>query len=159
MRILGIDPGLRFTGWGVVDFDGGRFSHAANGTIKVPVSLSLAERLAFIHKALRRVVEEFKPQAAAIEEPFVNINPASTLKLGAARGVALAVPALFGVPVAEFSPNLIKKSVAGVGHARKEQIEMMVGVLLAKPKIDSEHAADALAIAIARAYNRPMPKT
>ncbi|MCL2439083.1 MAG: crossover junction endodeoxyribonuclease RuvC [Alphaproteobacteria bacterium] len=153
MIILGIDPGLRFTGWGVIERRGNSLVHIANGTIKVPEKAPMSERLKLIHDGLREVVEKFAPSAAAIEDVFVNMNPQSTLKLGAARGVAFVVPALFGIPVAEFSPNLVKKSITGVGHATKEQIQMMVGVLLGKPATDSEHSADALAIAITRAHS------
>ncbi|MDR1009048.1 MAG: crossover junction endodeoxyribonuclease RuvC [Rickettsiales bacterium] len=153
MRILGIDPGLRFTGWGVIGHEHGRFTHIANGTVRIPEKLAMAERLRHIHDGLAAVMDEYKPEAAAIEEVFVNMNPASTLKLGAARGVAFLMPALYGVPVFEYSANLVKKSITGVGHAGKEQIEMMIGVLLGRPAVDSEHAADALAIAICHSNN------
>ena len=154
MIILGIDPGLRCTGWGAIESPGNALRHIANGTIRASESLPMAERLRLIHEGLSRVVAEFRPDAAAIEETFVNMNPSSTLKLGAARGVAFVVPALAGVEVSEYSPNLVKKSVVGVGHASKGQIEAMVGVLLGHPVLDSEHAADALAIAITRAHHR-----
>jgi crossover junction endodeoxyribonuclease RuvC len=156
--ILGIDPGLRFTGYGLIKADKGRLAHVANGTIKIGEKLPMPERLAAIHRGLAKVLEEYSPAEAAIEETFVNMNPSSTLRLGQARGVAILTPGLYGVPVAEYSPNLVKKSVVGLGHAGKDQIEMMVGVLLGKPKIDSEHAADALAIAICHAHNRTAPK-
>lgn len=158
MLILGIDPGLRFTGYGLISFDSGRLTHMANGTLKISEKLPLSERLAAIHRGLAEVFEKYKPDEAAIEETFVNMNPSSTLRLGQARGVALLTPGLFGVPVFEYSPNLVKKSTVGLGHAGKDQVEMMVGVLLGRPRIDSEHAADALAIAICHAHNRNAPK-
>ena len=154
VRILGIDPGLLHTGWGVIEKDGARLVHIANGTINIPAKGTLPERLTQIYEKLSTVVKEYQPDEAAVEETFVNVNPASTLKLGQARGVAILTPALLGVKVFEYSPNLVKKSVVGVGHAAKEQVEMMVGVLLAKPAVDSEHAADSLAIAVCHAHNR-----
>ena len=154
MLIMGIDPGLRNTGWGVVDFTNNQFRHIANGTLKISEKGTLPERLAEIYKKLTAVLEQYKPEEVAVEEVFVNVNPASTLKLGQARGVAILTPAIIGIPVFEYSPNLIKKSVVGVGHASKEQIQMMVGILLGQPKIDSEHSGDALAMAICHAHNR-----
>ncbi|MDR1476694.1 MAG: crossover junction endodeoxyribonuclease RuvC [Rickettsiales bacterium] len=156
--ILGIDPGLRFTGYGIIDCENGRLRHVANGTIRISEKLPMPERLAAIHRGLSKVLEEHSPDEAAVEEAFVNMNPSSTLRLGQARGVALLTPGLFGVPVYEYSPNLVKKSVVGAGHAAKEQIGMMVGVLLGRPKVDSEHSADALAIAICHAHNRTAPE-
>lgn len=153
MKIMGIDPGLRFTGWGVIEFSNNQFVHIANGTIKANVKNSLAERLAEIYKGLTTIIKQYTPERVAVEEVFVNINPESTLKLGQARGIALLVPSLFNIPVFEYSPNLIKKSVVGVGHASKEQIQMMVSILLNKPLIDSEHSGDALAMAICHAHN------
>ena len=154
MLIMGIDPGLRFNGWGAVEFDRGAFRHIENGTIKIPEKLPLPERLKLIHDGLFEVLSKYQPAEVAIEETFVNMNPSSTLRLGQARGVAMLTPALLGIPVFEYQPTLVKKSVVGVGHAAKGQIEMMVGILLGKPVIDSEHAADALAIAITHAHNR-----
>jgi crossover junction endodeoxyribonuclease RuvC len=142
------------TGWGVIEKDGSRLVHIANGTINIPAKGTLPERLAQIHQKLSDVVKQYQPAEAAVEETFVNANPSSTLKLGQARGVAILTPALFGVKVSEYSPNLVKKSVVGVGHAKKEQIAMMVGVLLGRPTLDSEHAADSLAVAICHAHNR-----
>ena len=153
MIIMGIDPGLRFNGWGVVEFSNNQFRHIANGTLKITQDAPLPERLAEIHRRLTDVLKEYRPDAVAVEEVFVNVNPSSTLKLGQARGVAILTPSLLGIPVFEYSANLIKKSVVGVGHATKEQIQMMVGVLLSKPKIDSEHSGDALAMAICHAHN------
>lgn len=154
MLIMGIDPGLRHTGWGIVDFTNNQFRHIANGTLNISEKGTLPERLAEIYKKLREVLEQYKPEEVAVEEVFVNVNPSSTLKLGQARGVAILTPSILGISVFEYSPNLIKKSVVGIGHATKEQIQMMVGVLLNKPKIDSEHSGDALAMAICHAHNR-----
>ncbi|MBQ8660420.1 MAG: crossover junction endodeoxyribonuclease RuvC [Alphaproteobacteria bacterium] len=151
---MGIDPGLRHTGWGIVDFTNNQFRHIANGTLNISEKGTLPERLAEIYKRLREVLEQYKPEEVAVEEVFVNVNPSSTLKLGQARGVAILTPSILGISVFEYSPNLIKKSVVGIGHATKEQIQMMVGVLLNKPKIDSEHSGDALAMAICHAHNR-----
>ena len=153
MIIMGIDPGLRFNGWGVVDFSNNQFRHIANGTLKITQNATLPERLAEIYRKLTEVLDQYKPDAVAVEEIFVNVNPSSTLKLGQARGVAILTPSLLGIPVFEYSANLIKKSVVGVGHATKEQIQMMVGVLLGKPAIDSEHSGDALAMAVCHAHN------
>lgn len=154
MKIIGIDPGLRFTGYGVIEYNAGTFKHIANGTFKTNDKLSLPERLSQIYTFLNEVLEQYKPEESAVEEVFVNVNPSSTLKLGQARGVAILTPSLKGIPVSEYSPNLIKKSVVGVGHAGKEQIQTMVKLLLSNPKIDSEHSGDALAIAICHAHNR-----
>ena len=154
MLIMGIDPGLRHTGWGIVDFTNNQFRHIANGTLNISEKGTLPERLAEIYKRLREVLEQYKPEEVAVEEVFVNVNPSSTLKLGQARGVAILTPSILGISVFEYSPNLIKKSVVGIGHATKEQIQMMVGVLPNKPKIDSEHSGDALAMAICHAHNR-----
>ena len=153
MIIMGIDPGLRFNGWGVVDFSNNQFRHIANGTLKITQNATLPERLAEIYRKLTEVLDQYKPDAVAVEEVFVNVNPSSTLKLGQARGVAILTPSLLGIPVFEYSATLIKKSVVGVGHATKEQIQMMVGVLLGKPAIDSEHSGDALAMAVCHAHN------
>ena len=154
MIIMGIDPGLRFNGWGVIEFSNNQFRHIANGTLKISEKGTLPERLAEIYRKLTDVLKEYNPDEVAVEEVFVNVNPASTLKLGQARGVAILTPSLLGIPVFEYSPNLIKKSVVGVGHASKEQIQMMVGILLNKPKIDSEHSGDALAMAVCHAHNK-----
>jgi crossover junction endodeoxyribonuclease RuvC len=154
MVIMGIDPGLLNTGWGAVDCDRGRLVHIANGTIRIKPSLPFSERLAGIFSALGAVLEEYRPDEAVVEETFVNVNPRTTLSLGCARGVAILAPAALRIPVFEYSPAEIKQAVTGLGRAKKEQVEMMVGVLLARPEIDSEHAADALAMAICRAHNR-----
>ena len=152
MRLLGIDPGLRFTGWGVVDAEGNRLRHVANGVIKSGNG-ELAIRLRRLHDGLQEVVAAFQPDSAAVEETFVNRDGQSTLKLGQARGIALLVPALADVPVAEYAANSVKKSVVGYGHADKTQIGHMIGVLLPGAIVDSADAADALAIAICHAHH------
>lgn len=152
MRVVGLDPGLRRTGWGVIEADGSRLRHIANGEVRSDESLDLAARLAQIHAGLVAVLEEFEPTEAAVEETFVNRNPVSTLKLGQARGVALLVPAQAGIPVHEYAANRIKKAVVGVGHADKAQIGMMVGTLLPGVALAGADAADALAVAICHAH-------
>ena len=152
MRLLGVDPGLRFTGWGVVDVDGNRLRHVANGVIKSGTG-ELALRLVRLHHGLQDVVSEHQPDSAAVEETFVNRDGQSTLKLGQARGIALLVPALAGIPVAEYAANRVKKSVVGYGHADKNQIGHMIGVLLPGALVESPDAADALAIAICHAHH------
>lgn len=152
MRLLGVDPGLRFTGWGVVDVDGNRLRHVANGVIKSGTG-ELAERLKRLHLGLQDVVATHSPDGAAVEETFVNRDGQSTLKLGQARGVALLVPALAGIPVSEYAANAVKKSVVGYGHADKTQIGHMIGVLLPGATVDSPDAADALAVAICHAHH------
>jgi crossover junction endodeoxyribonuclease RuvC len=154
IRILGIDPGLRRTGWGVVAIDGNRLSFLACGSLATDDRASLAERLVTIHDGLRRVVEQHAPDEAAVEATFVNKDAAATLKLGQARGVAMLVPAAAGLPVAEYAPNLVKKTIIGAGHGEKAQIRMMIGVLLPKADPRSHDAADALAIAITHAHHR-----
>ena len=154
IRILGVDPGLRNTGWGVIEVTGTRLGYVSCGSIRTDAASSLAERLALIHRALARLVEDQRPAEAAVEETFVNRDPQSTLKLGQARGVALAALALQGLPVAEYAANLIKKTVVGVGHAEKRQVAMMVKTLLAASQAPSPDAADALAVAICHAQHR-----
>ena len=154
VRILGIDPGLRRCGWGVIDVDGSRLSFVAAGTVFPPETGELAQRLKALHQGLSEVIAAYQPDEAAVEETFVNMNPASTLKLGQARGVALLVPALAGLSVGEYSANLVKKTVVGVGHADKKQIRMMIDVLLPKAKVTSDDAADALAVAITHGQHR-----
>ncbi|MGB0571544.1 MAG: crossover junction endodeoxyribonuclease RuvC [Alphaproteobacteria bacterium] len=151
MRLLGVDPGLRFTGWGVVDMDGNRLRHVANGVVKSGKG-ELAERLVRLHQGLNEVVSAHRPDSAAIEETFVNKDGQSTLKLGQARGIALLVPALAGIPVAEYAANSVKKSVVGYGHANKDQIAHMIDVLLPGALVESPDAADALAVAICHAH-------
>jgi crossover junction endodeoxyribonuclease RuvC len=154
IRIIGIDPGLRNCGWGVIDVAGNSLRFVASGTVKSDVKLNLASRLCQLHDGLAKIVHEHLPVEAAVENTFVNKDGAATLKLGQARGICLLVPALAGLLVAEYAPNQVKKSVIGVGHGDKKQIQMMVGLLLPKAKFDSEHAADALAIAICHAHHR-----
>ena len=154
IRILGIDPGLRRTGWGVVAIEGTRLSFLACGSIATDDKTSLAQRLVAIHDGLRHVVAEQAPDEAAVEATFVNKDAAATLKLGQARGIAMLVPAIAGLPVAEYAPNLVKKTIVGGGHAEKAQIRLMVGVLLPKADPKSHDAADALAIAICHAHHR-----
>jgi len=153
MRVLGLDPGLRHTGWGVIDHAGNRLTHVADGVVHAPVDLPLAERLVALFRQLTEVLERFRPDEAAVEETFVNKNPASTLKLGVARGVVLLAPAERGVPVAEYSANMVKKSVVGAGHAEKEQVQLMVRRLLPGCTIARADAADALAVAICHAHH------
>ena len=152
IRILGIDPGLRRTGWGVVALDGNRLSFLACGSLATDEKAGLAARLLAIHDGLRRVVEQHAPHEAAVEATFVNKDAAATLKLGQARGIAMLVPAIAGLPVAEYAPNLVKKTIVGAGQ--KAQIRMMIGVLLPKADPQSEDAADALAIAVCHAHHR-----
>ncbi len=154
IRILGIDPGLRCTGWGVVESDGNRLIYVACGSVETNERAELCERLVSIHAGLRKVIEEFSPDEAAVEHTFVNTNASATLKLGQARGVAMLVPAQAGLSVAEYAPNLVKKSIVGAGHGDKAQIRMMIGVLLPKAEPESEDAADALAIAVTHAHHR-----
>src|SRR5271170_7122946 len=153
MRVLGLDPGLRHTGWGVIDVAGNRLNHVADGVVHAPTDLPLAERLVALFRQLTAVLERFRPDEAAVEESFVNKNAASTLKLGVARGVVLLAPADRGIPVFEYSANLVKKSVVGVGHADKLQVEMMVRRLLPGATLESADAADALAVAICHAHH------
>jgi crossover junction endodeoxyribonuclease RuvC len=156
IRILGIDPGLRKCGWGVIETLGARLSFVACGTVEPSDKLPLSERLKLLHVGLIKVVADFAPDEAAIEETFVNKDARATLKLGAARGVAMVAPALAGISVAEYAPNQVKKTVVGSGHAEKQQIRMMIGVLLPKADPRTEDAADALAIAICHAHSRNM---
>ncbi|MEK9707281.1 MAG: crossover junction endodeoxyribonuclease RuvC [Alphaproteobacteria bacterium] len=152
MRLLGVDPGLRFTGWGIVDAENNRLRHVANGVVKSGIG-ELAERLRRLHDGLRDVIAAFEPDGAAVEETFVNRDGQSTLKLGQARGVALLVPALAGIPVAEYAANTVKKSIVGYGHADKTQMMHMIGVLLPGAPVESPDAADAIAIAICHAHH------
>ncbi len=154
MRLIGLDPGLRNTGWGVIAVDGNRLKHVADGVIHSDAKLSLAERLLQLQIGITDVLVLYRPDEAAVEETFVNSNAVSTLKLGQARGIALVVPASLGIPVSEYTPNAVKKTVVGSGHAAKEQIQMMVRTLLPGCEIKSADAADALAIAICHAHHR-----
>jgi crossover junction endodeoxyribonuclease RuvC len=154
IRILGIDPGLRRTGWGIIEAAGSRLIHVACGSACSDDRAALGARLVALHDALAWVVDEFRPDEAAVEATFVNKDAAATLKLGQARGIALVVPAKAGVPIAEYAPNLVKKTIVGAGHGDKAQIRMMIGVLLPKASPNSHDAADALAIAITHAHHR-----
>jgi crossover junction endodeoxyribonuclease RuvC len=153
MRILGIDPGLQRTGWGVIEAEGNRLQYIACGTIATNPTLSTAERLAEIDAGLVDAINTWQPDTAAIEETFVNRNPASALKLGVARGAAMVVPARMGLSVGEYPANLVKKSVVGTGHATKDQIGMMIRTLLPSAGKMGADAADALAIAICHAHH------
>ena len=154
IRILGIDPGLRKMGWGVVTVESSRLSFVACGCVTSTDKLSLAERLRELHEGLTRVVTDFAPDEVAVEETFVNKDAQATLKLGHARAVALLVPALAGLPVAEYGANQVKKTVVGVGHAEKQQVLAMVRVLLPKATPQTADAADALAVAITHSQHR-----
>jgi crossover junction endodeoxyribonuclease RuvC len=154
IRILGIDPGLRRTGWGLIEADGNRLIHVACGSVATSDKAALAERLVAIHDGLKAVIERYRPHEAAVEATFVNSNAATTLALGQARGIAVLVPAQAGLVVAEYAPNLVKKSIVGAGHCEKAQVRMMIGILLPKAAPQSEDAADALAIAVTHAHHR-----
>lgn len=154
IRILGIDPGLRKTGWGLIAVEGTRLSFLGCGAVTSRDTDSLAERLRALHDGLARIVADLTPDEAAVEETFVNKDAKATLKLGHARGIALLVPALAGIPVAEYPANLIKKTVVGAGHAEKRQVLAMIRVLLPKATPETEDAADALAVAITHAHHR-----
>jgi crossover junction endodeoxyribonuclease RuvC len=154
IRILGVDPGLRRTGWGVIDVDGSRLIYRACGAFTTDSDASLSSRLAALLSSLGALVAEHGPHEAAVEETFVNRDPQSALKLGQARGVALLGPALAGAPVAEYAANLVKKTVVGTGHAEKRQIAAMVRLLLPQSRADTPDAADALAVAITHAQHR-----
>src|SRR5258708_4037475 len=154
IRILGIDPGLRRTGWGVIDVEGNRLIFVSCGSVSSDDKAALAERLVALHVGLTRVVDEFRPAEAAVEATFVNKDAVATLKLGQARGIALLVPASAGVAVAEYAPNLVKKTIIGAGHGEKAQIRVMIGVLLPKADPKTNDAADPLAIAICHAHHR-----
>lgn len=152
-RLIGLDPGLRNTGWGIVDAEGNRLIWVADGAVASDPKASLAERLVQLHDGLQAVIAQWRPDVAAIEETFVNKNPTSTLKLGQARGVSLLVASLNGLPVTEYAPNAIKKAVVGTGHAHKDQVKLMVKTLLPGAKQSNEHATDALAAAICHAHH------
>lgn len=154
IRIIGIDPGLRRTGWGVIESDGVRLVYVASGHVTSTADADLAFRLRELYEGISGVIASFTPAEAAVEETFVNDNAKATLKLGQARGMALLAPAMKGLKVAEYPPNLIKKTVVGAGHAEKRQIQAMIGFLLPKAKFDSADEADALAIAICHANHR-----
>ena len=154
VRIIGIDPGLRRTGWGVIETEGNRLVFIGCGSVEPPDNLPLASRLLAIHEGLAAVLGDFRPAEAAVEQTFVNKDGVATLKLGQARGVAMLAPAMFGITVAEYAPNQVKKTVVGAGHAHKDQIAVMLKILLPKAEPKSPDAADALAIAITHAHHR-----
>ena len=153
MKILGLDPGLGTTGWGLIEAQGNRLSHVANGELKTRTSEPLPERLADLAGQLEALLAEHRPEATAVEEVFVNKNPQSTLKLGQARGVALMIAARNGLEVGEYAARLVKKAVVGNGNAEKVQVHAMVGRLLPGVKIAGPDAADALAVAITHAHH------
>lgn len=152
MKILGIDPGLQKTGWGVIKSEGSRLQYVACGLVRTNPADGLAVRLATLHNGIKEIIEAYRPDVAAVEETFVNENAASALKLGQARGVLLAVPALCGLDVFEYSANKVKKSVVGSGHAAKGQIGLMVRILLPACGTIGEDEADSLAVAITHAH-------
>ena len=152
MRILGLDPSLSSTGWGVIEIENNRLRYVADGYIKTDQKMELPARLAVIHKTLADVIDAYKPDEAAIEQVFLNDNPMSTIKLGMARGVVILAPALYNIPVCEYEPTKVKKALVGVGRAEKSQVETMVKVLLPGCKPENNDSSDALAIAITH-YN------
>jgi len=154
IRVLGVDPGLRRTGWGIVAVTGNALAFVAAGTVRAPLDGELAGRLVALYEGLAEIVRAFAPDEAAVEQTFVNKDAAATLKLGNARGIALLVPAQAGLSVAEYAPNAVKKAIVGSGHAEKGQIRAMVRILLPRAEFDSDDAADALAIAICHAHHR-----
>src|SRR5580765_2030954 len=154
VRIIGIDPGLRRTGWGVIETEGNRLIFIGCGSVEPADNLPLASRLLAIHEGLAAVLGDLKPAEAAVEQTFVNKDGVATLKLGQARGVAMLAPAMFGISVSEYAPNQVKKTVVGAGHADKNQILVMLKILLPKAEPKSPDAADALAIAITHAHHR-----
>lgn len=154
VRLMGLDPGLRCTGWGMIQHDGNRLTHVASGAITSDSDRPLAERLYQLFEALSEIIKLYRPAEAAVEETFVNKNPASTLKLGQARGVVLLAPASSGLFVAEYSANLVKKSLVGTGHAAKSQVQAMVQTLLPNSNPKTTDASDALAVAICHAHHR-----
>jgi len=153
-RLLGIDPGLRFTGWGVIESEGNRLRHVADGVIATDGTAGVPIRLRSLHDALAALMIEWQPEEAAIEETYVNRNGTATLKLGYARGVALLAPALAGIPVSEYAAKSVKLAVVGTGSAEKAQVQMMVRRLLPGAAIRRADAADALAVAICHAHHR-----
>jgi crossover junction endodeoxyribonuclease RuvC len=156
VHIIGIDPGLRHTGWGVISAQSNKLSFVASGTIDTDSAMTLASRLKALYEGLLGIIQSQMPHEAAVENTFVNRDGSATLKLGQARGICMVVPALAGLSVAEYAPNLVKKSVVGAGHADKVQIRAMVKLLLPRAEFKTEHAADALAIAICHAHHRSM---
>ena len=154
VRLLGLDPGLQHTGWGVVESTGNRLRHIADGVVSTTADLPLAERLCQLHRALNALMEIWKPDEAAVEHTYVNKNPGAALKLGQARGVVLLAPALAGLPVAEYQAMEVKRAVVGTGHADKIQVADMVRRLLPGATMKRADASDALAVAICHAHHR-----
>lgn len=154
IKVMGIDPGLRFTGWGIISLDGNHIKHNANGVIKTQSEDSLSNRLLELYNNITEVIAEFKPNEASIENTFVNKNALSSLKLGHARGAIMVAVANQNVICSEYAPNLIKKTIVGQGHADKSQVALMVSVLLSIKNLGSGDASDALAIAITHAHHR-----
>lgn len=157
VRILGIDPGLRRTGWGMVEADGSRLRHLGHGVVAPRADLPLSERLLVVFRELSELALVHAAMEAAVEATFVNKDPLASLKLGHARGAALLAMASAGLPVGEYAPNKVKKSVVGAGHADKAQIKAMVEILLGRPGVKAADAADALAVAITHAHHRGRP--
>ena len=154
VRVLGLDPGLRFMGWGVIESAGNRLTHIADGVIATDSAESVPLRLKALHDALAALLAEYRPDEAAVEETYVNRNGSATLKLGYARGVALLAPALVGIPVAEYAAKTVKMAVVGTGSADKDQVTAMVRRLLPSALVKRADAADALAVAICHAHHR-----
>jgi crossover junction endodeoxyribonuclease RuvC len=154
VRIIGIDPGLRHTGWGIIEAEGNRLSYVADGAVHSVNEDDLATRLLQIHQQVLAILNEFKPDEAAIEETFVNKDARATLKLGQARGVVMLAPVLLKIGVSEYAPNVIKKTVVGAGHAEKDQVKHMVKLLLPRAVMKTADSVDALAIAICHAHHR-----
>ena len=158
MRILGLDPSLSSTGWGIIEVESNRMRYVADGYIETDAKMNIADRLAVIHNCLNEVLAAYRPDEAAIEQVFLNDNPTSTIKLGMARGVVILAPSLFGITVTEYEPNKIKKAVVGVGKAAKNQVETMVKILLPGCRPKNNDSSDALAIAICHFNNRGIRK-
>lgn len=154
IRLMGIDPGLRFMGWGIVDVEGNRLRHVADGVLATQSGDDVPRRLCDLHEGLMKLIRQYGPTEAAVEETYVNRNGSSTLKLGYARGVALLVPALAGLSVHEYGAMAVKRAVVGTGAATKEQVTMMVRRLLPGAEVKRADASDALAIAICHAHHR-----
>lgn len=157
MRIIGLDPGLQRTGWGVVDYIGNKLIYIACGAVTSDPKESLAYRLSQLYHGLDDVIKTYDPDEAGIEITFVNKDAGATLKLGQARGVVMLVPSLHGLPIGEYEPNKVKKSIVGSGHADKTQVQAMIKILLPKAEFKTADAADALAIAITHAHFRGSP--
>ena len=154
VRIIGIDPGLRNTGWGIIAQEGSKLTYVADGAVHSDAGKPLAARLLQIHSQLMDIIRAHQPDEAAIEETFVNTDARATLKLGQARGVVMLVPAMLNIPVAEYAPNTVKKTVVGAGHAEKDQVKHMVRLLLPRAQMNTADSTDALAIAICHAHHR-----